>query len=151
MVTRWYRAPEIINQKESYGQAIDEWAMGCIIYEMMTGRPLFPLKHQSELEVLLKRLPVYLNQVSDPTLRFVCQNLLRKDPQQRWTSKMALHFLKEEVDDTSSMNSIRRHLCHRGTQERDRKAWKIPRHTRVIMHAMVPSTGLPKLISILLC
>lgn len=146
MVTRWYRAPEIINQKESYGQAIDEWAMGCIIYEMMTGRPLFPLKHQSELEVLLKRLPVYLNQVSDPTLRFVCQNLLRKDPQQRWTSKMALHFLKEEVDDTSSMNYYTQDIYV--TEERKKEIEKLlekyPDMTRVIMHAMVLFNGTTK-------
>ena len=41
MVTRWYRAPEIIDEKVSYGLAIDLWAMGCIVYEMVRSKPMF--------------------------------------------------------------------------------------------------------------
>ncbi|OHT13674.1 putative long flagella protein lf4 [Tritrichomonas foetus] len=44
--TRWYRAPECILTSGSYGSKVDEWAVGCILYELMTGLPLFPGKHE---------------------------------------------------------------------------------------------------------
>jgi len=51
VVTRWYRAPELILLQESYTEAIDMWSVGCIYAEllgMLTGTefkersPLFP-------------------------------------------------------------------------------------------------------------
>ncbi|EAY03124.1 CMGC family protein kinase [Trichomonas vaginalis G3] len=46
VATRWYRAPECILTSGSYGPAVDIWAVGCILYEILTTRPLFPGKHQ---------------------------------------------------------------------------------------------------------
>ncbi|KAK4746443.1 hypothetical protein SAY87_012755 [Trapa incisa] len=40
--TRWYRAPEILLQSYQYNFKVDMWAMGAIIAEMFTLRPLFP-------------------------------------------------------------------------------------------------------------
>lgn len=40
--TRWYRAPECLLTDGYYGQAMDIWGMGCVIYEMLTCDPLFP-------------------------------------------------------------------------------------------------------------
>ncbi|KAL3680087.1 hypothetical protein R1sor_023043 [Riccia sorocarpa] len=40
--TRWYRAPEVLLQSSSYNAAIDMWAMGAIMAELFTLRPLFP-------------------------------------------------------------------------------------------------------------
>jgi serine/threonine protein kinase len=40
--TRWYRAPEILLQDKAYNSPVDMWAMGCILLELFTGRPLFP-------------------------------------------------------------------------------------------------------------
>lgn len=34
VVTRWYRAPELILLEKSYGKPIDIWSMGCIIGEL---------------------------------------------------------------------------------------------------------------------
>ncbi|KAK8834567.1 hypothetical protein M9Y10_045454 [Tritrichomonas musculus] len=44
--TRWYRAPECILTSGSYGPEVDEWAVGCMLYELMTTKPLFPGKHE---------------------------------------------------------------------------------------------------------
>lgn len=44
--TRWYRAPECILTSGSYGPEVDEWAVGCMLYELLTTRPLFPGKHE---------------------------------------------------------------------------------------------------------
>jgi len=40
--TRWYRAPEVLLRAPSYTAPIDIWAIGTIIVEMFTLRPLFP-------------------------------------------------------------------------------------------------------------
>ncbi|KAI5656449.1 hypothetical protein M9H77_25242 [Catharanthus roseus] len=40
--TRWYRAPEVLLQSPTYGPAVDMWAMGAIMSELLTLRPLFP-------------------------------------------------------------------------------------------------------------
>jgi mitogen-activated protein kinase 1/3 len=35
VVTRWYRAPEIILLEKDYGPGIDIWAAGCIFAELL--------------------------------------------------------------------------------------------------------------------
>ncbi|KAK1262675.1 Cyclin-dependent kinase F-4 [Acorus gramineus] len=44
--TRWYRAPEVLLQSSVYGSAVDMWAMGAIMAELFTLRPLFPGANQ---------------------------------------------------------------------------------------------------------
>ncbi|XP_067621603.1 uncharacterized protein [Eurosta solidaginis] len=50
--TRWYRAPEVLLHSTNYGSSIDLWAMGCIMAELYTFRPLFP--GSSEVDQLFK-------------------------------------------------------------------------------------------------
>jgi serine/threonine protein kinase len=42
VATRWYRAPEILLGAGTYTYAVDMWAVGCILGEMLSGRPIFP-------------------------------------------------------------------------------------------------------------
>lgn len=42
VVTRWYRAPEIMLACSRYTNAIDIWACGCIMAELFGRKPLFP-------------------------------------------------------------------------------------------------------------
>lgn len=42
VATRWYRAPELLVGDTKYGRAVDIWAIGCLVAEMLTGEPLFP-------------------------------------------------------------------------------------------------------------
>lgn len=35
VVTRWYRAPELLVENRTYTTAIDVWAVGCIFAEMI--------------------------------------------------------------------------------------------------------------------
>ena len=44
VATRWYRAPEIMLTFQEYTKAIDVWSVGCILAEMLSGKPLFPGK-----------------------------------------------------------------------------------------------------------
>ncbi|KAH8201150.1 hypothetical protein TruAng_004700 [Truncatella angustata] len=41
VATRWYRAPEIMLSFQSYTKAIDVWSVGCILAELLDGRPFF--------------------------------------------------------------------------------------------------------------
>lgn len=43
--TRWYRAPEVLLRSPYYGKSIDLFAMGAIMAELYTLRPLFPGTH----------------------------------------------------------------------------------------------------------
>ncbi|KAM9365194.1 serine/threonine-protein kinase ICK-like isoform 1-T2 [Pholidichthys leucotaenia] len=50
--TRWYRAPEVLLRSTSYSSPIDQWAVGCIMAELYTLRPLFP--GSSEVDTIFK-------------------------------------------------------------------------------------------------
>ncbi|KAF8107599.1 hypothetical protein N665_0119s0063 [Sinapis alba] len=40
--TRWYRAPEVLLQSYVYTSKVDMWAMGAIMSELLSLRPIFP-------------------------------------------------------------------------------------------------------------
>ena len=42
VATRWYRAPEILLGSTCYMKAVDIWSVGCILGEMLSGKPIFP-------------------------------------------------------------------------------------------------------------
>ncbi|XP_046659580.1 serine/threonine-protein kinase MAK isoform X2 [Homalodisca vitripennis] len=50
--TRWYRAPEVLLHSTVYSSPIDLWAVGCIMAELYTFRPLFP--GNSEIDQIFK-------------------------------------------------------------------------------------------------
>ena len=55
VITLWYRPPELLLGSETYGPAVDMWSVGCILAEMIQGRPLFcGQNHIDQLEVIFK-------------------------------------------------------------------------------------------------
>jgi mitogen-activated protein kinase 15 len=42
VATRWYRAPEILLGSNSYSKGVDMWSVGCILAELLLGKPFFP-------------------------------------------------------------------------------------------------------------
>lgn len=42
VVTRWYRAPELLFGARHYGVGVDGWSCACIFAEMLLRGPLFP-------------------------------------------------------------------------------------------------------------
>lgn len=61
VMSRYYRAPEIVLGMP-YNTAADMWSVGCIVAEMVMGRPLFPAVDENELiecfQMMLGELPV---------------------------------------------------------------------------------------------
>ncbi|CAJ2654325.1 unnamed protein product [Trifolium pratense] len=57
VVTRWYRAPELLLNSSDYTSAIDVWSVGCIFMELMNKKPLFPGKdHVHQMRLLTELL-----------------------------------------------------------------------------------------------
>ena len=42
VVSRYYRAPELLLASHHYGFEIDIWSVGCMIFEFITKKPMFP-------------------------------------------------------------------------------------------------------------
>ena len=42
VVTRFYRAPEIMLSSHSYSNSVDVWSIGCTLWEIVSGKILFP-------------------------------------------------------------------------------------------------------------
>lgn len=55
VVTRFYRAPEVVLSTKKYNKAVDMWSFGCILYELIEGKPLFPAKNYTKLIELFVR------------------------------------------------------------------------------------------------
>lgn len=52
VVTRWYRAPELLYGARLYATGIDMWAVGCILAELLLRVPFLP--GESDLDQLTK-------------------------------------------------------------------------------------------------
>ncbi|XP_032704141.1 mitogen-activated protein kinase 15 isoform X2 [Lontra canadensis] len=58
VATRWYRAPEVLLASRWYTPGVDMWSLGCILGEMLRGRPLFPgTSTLHQLELILETIP----------------------------------------------------------------------------------------------
>ncbi|XP_051991960.1 mitogen-activated protein kinase 15 isoform X1 [Xyrauchen texanus] len=58
VATRWYRAPEILLGSTRYTKGVDMWSVGCILAEMLLGKPLFPgTSTINQIEKILSAIP----------------------------------------------------------------------------------------------
>ncbi|NXI07766.1 MK15 kinase, partial [Irena cyanogastra] len=58
VATRWYRAPEILLASRRYTKGVDMWSIGCILGEMLLGKPLFPgTSTINQIEQILRVIP----------------------------------------------------------------------------------------------
>eukprot|EP00826_Nyctotherus_ovalis_P057040 TRINITY_DN7792_c0_g1_i7.p1 TRINITY_DN7792_c0_g1~~TRINITY_DN7792_c0_g1_i7.p1 ORF type:complete len:331 (+),score=49.91 TRINITY_DN7792_c0_g1_i7:176-1168(+) len=53
VATLWYRAPELLLGSHDYTTAIDMWSLGCLFFELLTFRPLFPGDRESRMVDLI--------------------------------------------------------------------------------------------------
>jgi cyclin-dependent kinase 12/13 len=56
VITLWYRSPELLLGAEEYGPEVDIWSVGCLLAELLTKRPLFPGKDESNQIDLIFRV-----------------------------------------------------------------------------------------------
>jgi mitogen-activated protein kinase 1/3 len=54
VVTRWYRAPEVVLLASEYTKSIDVWSVGCILCELIGRKPIFTGKdHLDQIKKIL--------------------------------------------------------------------------------------------------
>lgn len=57
VVTRWYRAPEVICCARHYDERVDVWSVGCIFAELIRRKPLFPGRdYMDQLRIIFKTM-----------------------------------------------------------------------------------------------
>lgn len=57
VVTRWYRAPELLCESNQYGKPADIWALGCIFVELCTRKPFIQGKTPlNQIEMIIEIL-----------------------------------------------------------------------------------------------
>mmetsp|Transcript_16408 Transcript_16408/g.27728 ORF Transcript_16408/g.27728 Transcript_16408/m.27728 type:complete len:417 (+) Transcript_16408:335-1585(+) len=75
VVTRWYRAPEIMLACQEYTSAIDMWSVGCIFAELLARTPLFPGEdYIAQLRLICDKL----GRPADEDLDFVTSERARR-------------------------------------------------------------------------
>ena len=83
VVTRWYRAPELLLSCETYDAAIDVWSVGCILAELLGRKPLLPGKDYIDQ---IKLITDVLGTPADEDLLFIqsskARNYLKSQPHQ---------------------------------------------------------------------
>ncbi|CAH1772299.1 unnamed protein product [Owenia fusiformis] len=58
VATRWYRAPEILLASHKYTKGVDMWSVGCILGELLLGKPLFPgTSTLNQIERIMSTVP----------------------------------------------------------------------------------------------
>jgi len=57
VVTRWYRAPELLCYCKEYDYKIDVWSLGCILAELHGRKPLFPGDdYKQQMDLIFSKL-----------------------------------------------------------------------------------------------
>ncbi|CAN6463795.1 unnamed protein product [Victoria cruziana] len=123
VVTRWYRAPELLLNCSEYTAAIDIWSVGCILGEIITRRPLFPGKDYVQQLRLITELIGSPDESSlgflrnDNARRYIRQ--LPQYPKQKFSEKFpnmtpgAVDLLEKMlVFDPSKRITVEEALCH---------------------------------------
>ncbi len=117
-----YMAPEIANGR--YGKEIDIYALGIILYEMLTGH--VPFEGESVGEILMKHLTAEpdVSRVAEP-YRTIVARALAKDPAKRLASVGELIALLPPAP-TGTAAAFRRPQCRHGQRRRTFSAAAAP-------------------------
>uniref|UniRef100_A0A3Q3QYQ4 Mitogen-activated protein kinase 4 n=1 Tax=Monopterus albus TaxID=43700 RepID=A0A3Q3QYQ4_MONAL len=95
LVTKWYCSPRLLLSPNNYTKAIDMWAAGCILAEMLTGRMLFAGAHELEqMQLILDTVPVLREEDRQDLLQVMPSYVNRG-----WRVKKPFSELLPEVDD----------------------------------------------------
>ncbi|SPO27497.1 related to mRNA splicing-associated serine-threonine protein kinase [Ustilago trichophora] len=105
LVSRFYRAPEII-LGQAYDCSIDVWSTGCTLYELATGKILFPGRTNNHMLLLMQELRG----------RFTTKQI-RKSQFGEQHFDDANGFLSMEPDKSTGQNVIRRIMLQKPSSD----------------------------------
>ena len=122
--TAAYMSPE-----QARGKAVDRrtdvWAFGCVLFEMITGRMVFPGATVSDtIAAVLERSPDWtaLPPATPPAVRRVLARCLEKDPKQRWRD---VGDVRVELDDTEAGRPQADGASPKTSRAAERAAWAL--------------------------
>ena len=119
-----YMAPEQVEGKEADGRS-DIWALGAVIYEMVTGtRPFQGDTPASVIGAILKDTPPSISTrqpLAPRALNYVAERCLAKDPDERWQSIGDIGRLLGWIAANQAADA-ERHARPRGARK-ERTAW----------------------------
>ena len=127
--TSWYRAPEVFREK-GYTDKGDMWSLGCLLHKMVHG--VVPGK---DLDEILRHVP---SLSADGEMNTLIKNLLRVNPNDRWSAEMALTFLKQPCTPCNDTFAARTRV-----RSRRRTKWfnvfraAFPGEHRVLAHGLM--------------
>jgi serine/threonine protein kinase len=86
VVTRWYRAPELLCETNHYGKGVDIWSVGCIFAELLTHQAFFRGENpQHQLEIIVSKIGCPSNEklgfIRPEARQFLQQSAARSSPQ----------------------------------------------------------------------
>ncbi|XP_034026383.1 mitogen-activated protein kinase 4 isoform X2 [Thalassophryne amazonica] len=94
LVTKWYCSPRLLLSPNNYTKAIDMWAAGCILAEMLTGHMLFAGAHELEqMQLILDTVPVLREEDRQDLLQVMPSYVSRG-----WRVKRSFSELLPQVD-----------------------------------------------------
>ncbi len=120
-----YMAPEQLEGQEADARA-DLWALGCVLYEMATGKRAFEGKSQASLIAAVMHMqPAPVSQVSSmspPALDSLVNACLAKDPTDRIQSAHDVKLQLDWIRDAGSQAGVAAPVAAR-RKSRERMAW----------------------------
>lgn len=100
VITLWYRPPEILLGATKYGPQVDVWSAGCILAELLLGKPLFTGKTEMDqlhliFELLGTPTPQTWDGLNDLKLLRTGQVTLPTEEQHRKIPKLRAKYSKK--------------------------------------------------------
>ncbi|HKO22942.1 MAG TPA: serine/threonine-protein kinase [Candidatus Eisenbacteria bacterium] len=127
-----YMAPEQLEGKPADTRS-DIWAMGCVLYEMATGKPAFGSTSAASLiSMILRDQPREMQELAPmtpPALDRLVRQCLAKDPDDRWQTA---GDLKRELEWIVESGSREAPVAHMGPH---RKGWA--KRTAILLGAVL--------------
>ncbi|ODO07432.1 CMGC/DYRK/PRP4 protein kinase [Cryptococcus wingfieldii CBS 7118] len=105
LVSRFYRAPEIILGLP-YDTAIDMWSIGCTLYELFTGKILFPGRSNNHMLLLMMELKGKIN-----------HRMIKKASFGTMHFDEAMNFIGLEKDKITGQDTLKTHVINKPTKD----------------------------------
>ncbi|WVQ71125.1 hypothetical protein IAR50_000650 [Cryptococcus sp. DSM 104548] len=105
LVSRFYRAPEIILGLP-YDTAIDMWSIGCTLYELFTGKILFPGRSNNHMLLLMMELKGKLS-----------HRMIKKANFGTMHFDEAMNFVGLEKDKITGQDTLKTHVINKPTKD----------------------------------
>ena len=91
--TPQYAAPEIFEQKP-YNFKVDMWSAGVVLYNMVKGTQPFSNREIENIKEQVLHKEINYNGFQNSDLKLLCEGLLERDPEKRFSSFQALKQLQ---------------------------------------------------------